>query len=347
MLADSFKFTSELDSYYTVRDIGKMMWYGDQEASIESYCIDINLLFEDIPWPESQKRDLVITHMQDAARGVKCHTLKNALERYLEGRDYGLEAEHRDFTYERLMAIIARYRDNKIRNKNLINRDKLADEQALQRLKEHQPQMYKKEMEKRGTAAPATTKQQQQNPAKETRFQDAPPTAENPARTKNQLRRDKSKERKAAGAAMPATEQKGKGKGTKGQAKAEARGTPPTTKPGHKPETAETATYKEVRAMKGSRDEKSPCLHFLAKGVCANQDAATNPCRFSHDMSQFTYTQLQASHVKGELARMLHNRTLKGGGKGKGDGAKGGKGDTGGKAGKGKVLDENGQRVPC
>ena len=145
---------------------------------------------------------------------------------------------------------------------------------------------------------------------------------------------------------MAATETKGKGKGTKGQAN-EARSTPPTTtKPGHKPETAETVTYKEVRAMKGSRDENSPCLQFLAKGVCANQGAATNPCKFSHDMSQFTYTQLQASHVKGELARMLHNRLLKGAGKGKGDGAKGGKGDKAGK-GKGKVLDEHGQQVPC
>ena len=147
---------------------------------------------------------------------------------------------------------------------------------------------------------------------------------------------------------MAATEIKGKGKGTKGQAKAEARGTLPSTLPGHKPETAETATYKDVRAMKGSKDDKSPWLHFLAKSVCANQDAATNPCKFSHDMSQFTYTQLQASHVKGELARMLHNRLLKGAGKGKGDAAKGGKGDKGGKGKvKGKVLDENGQHVPC
>ena len=66
-------------------------------------------------------------------------------------------------------------------------------------------------------------------------------------------------------------------------------------------------------------------------------------------MTQFTYTDLQAAHVKGELARMLHNRTLqKGKGKG-GGGAGAGKGDPKGKgkAGKGKALDASGNHIAC
>ena len=67
-------------------------------------------------------------------------------------------------------------------------------------------------------------------------------------------------------------------------------------------------------------------------------------------MAQFGLTTKDVSHVKGELARMFHNRNL-----GKTDGGKGAKGDKGGKSGKGKgnkakgekVMDSEGKQVVC
>ena len=103
--------------------------------------------------------------------------------------------------------------------------------------------------------------------------------------------------------------------------------------------------------MVGSVDKKNPCLHFVGKGACATETNTGRPCPHSHDVSQFTLTPKGVQHVKGELARMLHNRNLPGAatGKGKGNGSaerKGGKGK-GGKVKVDPILDSNDKHIVC
>ena len=75
-------------------------------------------------------------HGRYTARGKGQHD-ENTLERFREGRTHRSEAESPDYTFEKLVALIERHRDNRITKENLNKRDKEQAEARMALFKKH------------------------------------------------------------------------------------------------------------------------------------------------------------------------------------------------------------------
>ena len=78
-------------------------------------------------------------HMQDKEHGVINSTLRNALERFLEGRAHRSGPEAENFTFDTLVALIERHKDNMVMRENLSKREKELADQRAALFKKHCP----------------------------------------------------------------------------------------------------------------------------------------------------------------------------------------------------------------